>query len=1226
MAITGTTGADRLNGVIGKDTEIDGGDGADTITGNTGNDTITGGTGNDILAGGAGVDTYVYRKGDGSDKIDTGTGAGTAGAVDKLVLDGINFADVRLSHKGADLFIDIGTDRITVANWYATTANAANNRLASIQFDDKTMSTDDITKAGLSMFGTAAVDTLSATAGWDNTIDGGAGNDNITGNAGADTLSGGDGNDTVSGGAGADIITGGKGNDALAGGAGTDTYVYRKGDGSDKIDAGTGAGTEGAVDKLVLDGINFAEATISHKGADLCIDIGTDRITVANWFATAANAANNRLATIEFADKTIDTAAISKLGEAMYGTAGADTLTATAGISNTIDGGAGNDNITGGTGADTLSGGDGNDTINGGAGADAIVGGKGNDTLAGGAGADTYTYRAGDGNDRIDVGTGAGTEGAIDKLVMDGINFADARISHGGSDLYLDIGTERVTIANWYAATKTAGTNQLASIEFADKTVTTAELSKLGLAMFGTAGADTLKALNDDDTTADGGAGNDNIAGGAGNDKLCGGAGNDAIDGGAGNDQLEGGAGVDNIKGGAGDDTIIGGADSDILAGGAGADTYVYRAGDGNDKIDVGMYSGGGASVDKLVMDGINAADVKFSHTGSDLNIDYAGARITVANWFSTAVAGSANRLATIDFADKSLTTNEISKMGLTVDGTSAADRISALDGWDNFITGGGGNDALSGGTGNDSLAGGDGNDNILGGAGNDKLDGGDGNDNIKGDAGNDTITGGAGADIIAGGDGNDVIDGGADADTIDGGTGDDIISGGAGNDVLSGGDGADTYIYHAGDGSDKINAATGATKIGSFDKLVMDGINSADVKVGHVNNDLVLDYAGEHITITNWYNPSANGANSRLDSIEFADKTIGSAELSKMGLVSVGTDGVDKMTALTGWDNDMAGGNGNDVLIGSTGNDKLSGDAGNDTITAGAGNDTVLGGDGNDNLNGEAGNDNIKGGAGNDVLKGEAGDDVITGGLGNDTMTGGAGADTYIISKGDGADRIDAGTDAGNIKTAVDHLVFTDVKFADAKFSHSGADLFIDSGTDRVTVANWFNTANTDTGRLADVTFADGKVLTTAQVTSYGLDVVGTDGADVLKATTGYANLMHGGAGNDVITGASGDDMLFGGLGNDTLNGGAGDDTYVVLKGEGVDRIADTSGYDTIDFGNMALAEARFVKSGTGLDIYAGAEQLVHIDVQLVGNPAIEQFNFGGQSHGWSEIKGLMV
>ena len=234
---------------------------------------------------------------------------------------------------------------------------------------------------------------------------------------------------------------------------------------------------------------------------------------------------------------------------------------------------------------------------------------------------------------------------------------------------------------------------------------------------------------------------------------------------------------------------------------------------------------------------------------------------------------------------------------------------------------------------------------------------------------------------------------------------------------------------------------------------------------------------------------------------------------------------------------------------------------------------------------------------------------------------------DTYIFSKGDGRDRIDAGADAGAIKTAVDHLVFTDVKFDEVKFSHAGVDLFIDSGTDRVTVANWFNAGNTDVPRLADITFSDGKVLNAAQITSYGLAMNGTDAADSLVGTNNYGNLIYGGAGNDNIRGGNLDDIIFGGAGNDILNGGLGDDTYVIGLGEGIDRITDSGGYDTLDFGTIALGDARFVKVGNALDIYAGDEQLARIEVQLVGTgPAIEQFSFGGQSYGWGEIKGMMV
>jgi len=61
----------------------------------------------------------------------------------------------------------------------------------------------------------------------------------------------------------------------------------------------------------------------------------------------------------------------------------------------TVEGGLGNDTITGSPDADTLDGGDGNDIINGGLGNDVIRGGLGDDTLTGGPGRDNIDGNAG---------------------------------------------------------------------------------------------------------------------------------------------------------------------------------------------------------------------------------------------------------------------------------------------------------------------------------------------------------------------------------------------------------------------------------------------------------------------------------------------------------------------------------------------------------------------------------------------------------------------------------------------------------------------------------------------------------------------------------------------------------------------------------------------------------------------------------------------------------------
>jgi Ca2+-binding RTX toxin-like protein len=60
----------------------------------------------------------------------------------------------------------------------------------------------------------------------DDSLDGGDENDSLDGGAGNDSLDGGAGNDTLLGGTGNDTLTGGEGKDALSGGAGKDVFVF----------------------------------------------------------------------------------------------------------------------------------------------------------------------------------------------------------------------------------------------------------------------------------------------------------------------------------------------------------------------------------------------------------------------------------------------------------------------------------------------------------------------------------------------------------------------------------------------------------------------------------------------------------------------------------------------------------------------------------------------------------------------------------------------------------------------------------------------------------------------------------------------------------------------------------------------------------------------------------------------------------------------------------------
>ncbi len=109
-----------------------------------------------------------------------------------------------------------------------------------------------------------------------------------------------------------------------------------------------------------------------------------------------------------------------------------------------------------------------------------------------------------------------------------------------------------------------------------------------------------------------------------------------------------------------------------------------------------------------------------------------------------------------------------------------------------------------------------------------------------------------------------------------------------------------------------------------------------------------------------------------------------------------------------TGTDDNAAdtlrGGDGNDTLYGQGGNDYLDGGADNDILDGGIGDDTLLGGDGDDSLSGGAGNDilhggygkdTVIGGDGNDNIRGDQDDDSLIGGAGSDWIEGGTGNDT---------------------------------------------------------------------------------------------------------------------------------------------------------------------------------------------------------------------------------------
>jgi len=78
-------------------------------------------------------------------------------------------------------------------------------------------------------------------------------------------------------------------------------------------------------------------------------------------------------------------------------------------------------------------------------------------------------------------------------------------------------------------------------------------------------------------------------------------------------------------------------------------------------------------------------------------------------------------------------------------------------------------------------------------------------------------VTSGSDADTLNGGDGNDHLNGGYGNDTLNGGAGNDLLKGRFGDDSLTGGDGADTLYYHIQEVQGKFLSADGNDTMTDF-------------------------------------------------------------------------------------------------------------------------------------------------------------------------------------------------------------------------------------------------------------------------------------------------------------------------------------------------------------------------------------------------------------------------
>jgi len=343
----------------------------------------------------------------------------------------------------------------------------------------------------------------------------------------------------------------------------------------------------------------------------------------------------------------------------------------------TIEGGAGDDTLTGGRGAETFV---------GGAGDDVVDGGRSADVAFLGAGADSFVWDPGDGSDVVDG------QGDRDELTFNGSGAAERfDVLAAGRRVHLlrDLGTRDVTMdlgtVERIRANALGGADQFI-VEDLGGTAVTELVADLASEPGGAAADEQdddifVRATNREDTAAVSGTRDGAVLTGLsasvriqhtdpddslmvlaerGDDRV------DAsalparalrliLDGGDGADDLFGGAGDDQLSSGAGNDFVDPNGGRDLALLGDNADVLHWDPGDGSDAAE------GLAGNDTLEFVGSDASErfraedngprLRFTRNVADVVMDLGGFETVAAN-----VLGGADRLTVEDLAGTEVT------------------------------------------------------------------------------------------------------------------------------------------------------------------------------------------------------------------------------------------------------------------------------------------------------------------------------------------------------------------------------------------------------------------------------------------------------------------------------------------------------------------------------------------------------------------------------------------
>ncbi len=1188
-SVTGTAGADEINGGDGDDTLsggdgndlIDGGDGNNSMLGGAGADTITGGAGDDYIDGGSGIDRMIG--GDGNDTYvvdlhdDVVVGA-LGGGVDRLILSDGSITDINNVYEVA-----VGIEDIAIASAAGVAyieANGASNTIYgnnSANYIDTNLGVDtvyggdgddtyvvhnsateihELKDNGAGVFNVVASGTDLVMASDDYTlVDNNIENLTLIGTNG---ISGtGNANDNViTGNAFGNRLDGGAGTDTLAGGNGNDTYVMHVGD-ADVISETTTGGS-------------------------------ADLVEIAGDFNLGLQAAN-----VEHLTNT-DTG----VGHQLVGSDG----------NNRITGNSGDDEIVGGLGKDTMIGGDGNDTY--------------------------YVDQADDVVTEID-----GLTEGVDRVVAS-VSYDLSLRAAEVEDLELDTAAADVNInatGNDYdnVLMGNQGNNRLDgklgqdtllggdgddTYVVRDAATVVGEFKDNGFGVFSvaSAGTDTVEAhvsytLSDanlenlvlegsDDIDGTGNAAANVITGNSGANAIDGGAGADTMDGGSGDDtytvdnvgdvvteassaggydvvnssvSITIGANIDELNligaaalngtGNASANLIVGNAEDNVLDGAAGADTM--WGGDGNDTYHVD-----------------NAGDVA-------LDVDTDGTTPTAGtDWVLTETQdidlSDAARFSGIDNVNLGSGT-----LNLDATGTSG----------DNEIVGNQGNNRLDAGTGADTLTGGLGNDvYVLDGLDDTVIENADeGEDTIEVNAdysiaamvGIDNLTLTGSSDIDAtGNSGDNKITGNSGANEIDGGAGADRMEGGAGDDTYVVDDNADRVIEDVAGGFDYVSASASFTLGLNVEGLQLTGTDDIN-GAGNDSDNYIIGNSGANIinggdgadTMEGGDGDDTFWVNEVGDVVDGGNDT----DVVKSGAISL------DLGDYTDVENAAISGSGAFNLTGTAGDNELTGGGGANRIDGNGGADTMYGGGGDDTYVVDSADDVAE----------EAGNGVIAGG--NDTVewTGGVGFTSYTL--GDKIENLEMlGAAVSGTGNALANTI-TGNALDNVIDGGTGRDTMIGGAGDDTYYVDHFQDTITDTAGTADTAISTARSWTMSDGVENGVIADG-----------GLRRDMFGNDLDNEITGGDQANWIKGGLGADTLSGGAGNDTFVVDAtdevdgGDGIDWVysndvdVDLSNYTDVENINLTNVSSTVFNA---IDATGNA-----LDNRILGNDAANYIDGG--------------